>query len=478
MHNQPNILRQLTRRHFFSQCGVGVGKVALASLLAGEIGVQHAAAATQPQAIGPHFPPRAKRVIHLFMAGAPSQLDLFDHKPKLAELEGKPLPKSVVGDQRYAFIRPDAGVLGPRFKFARHGESGAELSEVLPYLAQVADEIALIRSCHTEQFNHAPAQLYFNSGFPQPARPCMGSWVTYGLGSETQNLPAFVVLSTGGGTSAGAANWSSGFLPTSYSGVPFRSQGDPILDVSNPAGIDAKLQRDSLDLIGQLNNRRLQRDGDPEIATRIAAYEMAFRLQTSAPELMDLSSETKQTLEMYGATPGKPSFANNCLLARRMIEQGVRYINIYHKGWDAHSDVAGNLRKNCGITDQASAALIMDLKQRGLLDETLVIWNGEFGRTPMVESNAAIGRSLGRDHHPQAFTMWMAGGGVKAGTTYGATDELGFHAVENPVNVRDIHATVLHLLGIDHERLTFNYQGLEFRLSGVEEAHVIRDVVA
>jgi len=420
-----------------------------------------------------------KHVIHLFMAGAPSQLDLCDCKTQLAELEGSPLPASVIGDQRYAFIRSDAGVLGPRFKFSRHGESGAELSEVLPNLATVADDIAIIRSCQTDQFNHAPAQLSFNSGFPQPGRPCLGSWVTYGLGAEAEDLPAFVVLSTGGGTSGGAANWSSGFLPTTYTGVPFRSQGDAILDVSNPKGIDAELQRDSLDLIGKLNRRRLTRDGDPEIATRIAAYEMAYRLQSSAPELMDIAAESKQTLEMYGATPGKPSFATHCLLARRMVEKGVRFINVYHKGWDAHSNVEGNLRKNCGLTDQACAALITDLKQRGLLDETLIIWNGEFGRTPMVESNAAIGRKLGRDHHPQAFTIWMAGGGVKRGITYGATDELGFHTTENPVNIRDVHATILHLLGMDHSRLTFNFQGLDIRLTGVdEEAHVLHDILA
>jgi hypothetical protein len=482
MNDRSHLLREVTRRHFFNECGIGVGKIALASLLSGAVGGRAAAAAraaADPLAQRvPHFAPKAKQVIHLFMAGAPSQLDLFDYKPKLAELEGKPIPPSVIGDQRYAFIRPDAAVLGPQFKFRRHGHSGAELSDMLPHLAGVVDEIALLRSCHTEQFNHAPAQLFFNSGFPQPGRPSMGTWVTYGLGNISSNLPAFVVLSTGGGTSGGAANWSSGILPTTYAGVPFRSKGDPILNVSSPAGIDGRLQRESLDLIGSLNRQRLTTQGDPEIATRIASYEMAFRLQSSAPELIDLAAETKKTLEMYGAKPGEPSFANNCLLARRMVERGVRFINVYHKGWDAHSDVAGNLRKNCGITDRAAAALIKDLKQRGLLDETLVIWNGEFGRTPMVESNAAIGRKRGRDHHPQAFTIWMAGGGIKPGVTYGATDELGFHAVEKPINVRDVHATILHLLGLDHERLSFELQGLEFRLTGVEKANVLHDVLA
>ena len=366
------------------------------------------------------------------MAGAPSQLDLFDPKPELTRLEGKPLPPSVIGGQRYAFIRPDAAVLGPRFKFARHGQCGAELSEMLPHLAKVVDDICIIKSVHTDQFNHAPAQIFFNTGFSQPGRPSLGSWVIYGLGSESQDLPAFVVMSTGSGISGGSANWSSGFLPTIYTGVRLRNQGDPILNVSSPPGVDARLQRDSLDLIGSLNRRRLEAVGDPEIATRIASYEMAFRLQTSAPELMDLKSESKATLEMYGADPDKPSFARACLLARRMIERGVRFVNIYHEGWDAHSDVAGNLKTNCGATDQASAALIMDLKQRGLLDDTLVIWGGEFGRTPMVETNAALGRSLGRDHHPQAFTMWMAGGGIKPGLTYGATDDLGFHVADEP----------------------------------------------
>ena len=473
----------VTRRHFFRECGIGVGKIALAGLLtdaftASSFGSPSPGIGQNPLAPrSPHFAPKAKRVIHLFMAGAPSQLDLFDPKPALTKLEGKPLPPSVIGGQRYAFIRPDAAVLGPRFKFARYGQSGAELSDMLPHLAQVVDEIAIIKSCHTDQFNHAPAQIFLNSGFSQPGRPCLGSWVTYGLGSEAQDLPAFVVMSTGSGISGGSANWSSGFLPTIYTGVRLRNQGDPILNVSSPPGVDAKLQRDSLDLMGSLNNRRLQAMADPEIATRIASYEMAFRLQTSAPELMNLKSESKATLEMYGADPDKPSFARACVLARRMIERGVRFVNIYHEGWDAHSDVAGNLKTNCGATDQASAALIMDLKQRGLLDDTLVIWGGEFGRTPMVESNVALGRSLGRDHHPQAFTMWMAGAGIKPGTTYGATDDLGFHIAENPVHVHDLQATILQLLGFDHEKLTFHHAGRDFRLTDVH-GKVIKEILA
>ncbi|HJT78407.1 MAG TPA: DUF1501 domain-containing protein [Gemmataceae bacterium] len=468
MHPLQRHLLHVTRRHFFRECGVGVGKIALASLLTGAFTRPAAAAPANPLAPKPpHFAPKAKRVIYLFMAGAPSQLDLFDHKPALAKYEGKPIPPSIIGGQRYAFIRPDAAALGPRFKFAKHGKCGAELAEVLPHLATVVDDVCFIKSVHTDQFNHAPAQILLNTGFAQPGRPSMGSWVTYGLGAETSNLPAFVVMSTGAGISGGAANWSSGFLPTVYSGVRFRNQGDPILDVTSPAGVDARLQRDSLDLVGDLNRRRLADVGDPEIATRIAAYEMAYRLQTSAPELMNLRSETKATLAMYGADPDKPSFARACVLARRMIERGVRFVNIYHEGWDAHSDVVGNHRKNCGDTDRAAAALVKDLKQRGLLDETLVIWGGEFGRTPMVESNPALGRSLGRDHHPQAFTMWLAGGGIKAGFTYGATDELGFNVVEDPVHVYDLQATILQCLGFNHERLTFRHAGRDYRLTDV-----------
>ena len=464
----------VTRRHFFRECGVGVGKIALASLL---VGRARAAAPSSMPLKAPHFPGKAKRVIHLFMAGAPSHLDLFDYKPMLAKLAGKPLPPSVIGGQRYAFIRSDAAVLGPQFKFAKHGNCGAEISEMLPHLAKVVDDITLIKSMRTDQFNHAPAQIFLNTGFSQPGRPSLGSWIVYGLGCETQNLPAFVVMSTGSGISGGSANWSSGFLPTTYTGIRLRNQGDPILNVTSPPGIDQQKQRQTLDLIGELNRQRLDAVGDPEIATRIAQYEMAFRLQTSAPELTDLRSESKETLALYGAEPDKPSFARACLLARRMIERGVRFVNIYHEGWDAHTDLIGNHKTNCGATDQAAAALVLDLKRRGLLDETLVIWGGEFGRTPMVESNVALGRSLGRDHHPQAFTMWMAGGGVKAGFSHGATDEIGFHVAEGLVHVHDLQATILHLLGFDHERLTFHYAGRDFRLTDVHGS-VVRDLLA
>lgn len=475
-HNPPRI----ARRHFFRDCGVGVGKMALASLLTGAMTSRGMATPLPADPMAPrqpHFAPKAKRVIYLFMAGGPSQLELFDNKPFLAKYEGKPLPPEVIGGQRYAFIRPDAAVMGPQTTFARHGQSGAELSENLPGLARVVDDICILRAVHTDQFNHAPAQIFFNTGFSQPGRPSLGSWVTYGLGAETNDLPSFVVMSTGGGISGGAANWSSGFLPSVYSGVRFRNQGDPIQNVSRPAGIDAKAQEDALSLISNLNRKALEADGDPEIQTRIAAYEMAFRLQTSAPELMDLKSETAATLKLYGCEPDKPSFGRGCLLARRMIERGVRFVNLYHEGWDAHSDLPGNMKTNCGNTDLATAGLITDLKQRGLLEDTLVIWGGEFGRTPMVEANPALGRSRGRDHHPHAFSMWLAGGGIKPGMTLGATDDFGFHPTEHPVHIHDIQATLLHLLGLDHERLTYHYAGRDFRLTDVH-GKVVREILA
>jgi hypothetical protein len=475
---QQNPSVNITRRHFFQDCGVGLGKLALAGLLAE--GAQRTASAANRDPLSvkqPHFPGKAKQVIHLFMAGAPSQLEMFDYKPELSRLEGQSLPPSVIGDQRYAFIRPDAAVLGPRFTFAKHGQCEAELSEVVPHLTKVVDDICLVRAVHTDQFNHAPAQIFFNSGFSQPGRPCLGSWVLYGLGSETKELPAFVVMSTGSGLSGGTALWSSGFLPTVYTGVRFRTQGDPILNVSSPAGVDPQLQKDTIDLIGRLNQRQLKTIGDPEIATRIASFEMAFRLQSSAPELVDLKSESQETLDLYGCDPDKPSFARACLLARRMIERGVRFVNIYHEGWDAHSNVEGNVRNNCKTTDQASAALVADLKRLGLLDETLVIWGGEFGRTPMVESNPALGRKLGRDHHPQAFTMWMAGGGIRPGMTLGATDDFGFHPIEHPIHVHDLQATILHCLGFDHERLTYHHAGRDFRLTDVH-GKVVQEILA
>ena len=463
-----------SRRWFLNECGIGLGKLGLASLLTPS--VPPISRAALPAQSAPHFTPKAKSVIHLFMAGAPSQLDLFDHKPDLVRYDGKPLPPSVIGGQRYAFIRPDAAVMAPKFAFSKHGQAGTELSDALPHLATVVDDICLIRSVTTDQFNHAPAQIFLNTGFSQPGRPSIGSWATYGLGAESKDLPAFVVMSTGAGISGGTANWSSGFLPTSYTGVRFRNQGDPILNVSSPKGIDPRTQRDTIDLIRDLNRSNLERVGDPEITTRLESYEMAFKLQTSAPELMDLQSESKATLEMYGCEADKPSFARACLLARRMVERGVRFINIYHEGWDAHSGLVGNHTGNCKKTDQASAALIRDLKDRGLLDSTLVIWGGEFGRTPMVENNPALGRSLGRDHHPQSYSMWLAGGGIRGGLTFGSTDDFGFHVTENPVHVHDLQATILHCLGLDHERLTFDFQGRRFRLTDVH-GKVVRQIL-
>ncbi|MCA8976084.1 MAG: DUF1501 domain-containing protein [Planctomycetes bacterium] len=469
----------LSRRRFLHGCGFGLGRIGAAALLA-----ESASAGRPPRIDGrpfaprqPHFRPRAKAVIHLFMAGAPSQLELFDPKPELARLEGKPLPPSIIGDQRYAFIRPDAGVLGPRFPFARYGESGAELGAPLRHLAAVVDKLCIVRSLHTDQFNHAPAQLLLNSGFAQPGRPSLGSWVLYALGAETAELPAFVVMSTGSGLSGGTALWSSGFLPTVYTGVRFRNGADPILDLATPPGFGGDLQQDTYALVAELNRQRQDVVGDPEIATRIASFEMAARLQVSAPELLDLQDEGQETLALYGCDPARPSFARACLLARRMVERGVRFVNIFHEGWDAHSDVKGNVERNCRATDRACAALIADLHRRGLLDDTLVVWGGEFGRTPMVETNPALGRALGRDHHPQAFTMWLAGGGVREGMTYGRTDDFGFHVVENPIHVHDLQATILHLLGLDHERLTFRHAGRDFRLTDVH-GRVVHELLA
>jgi len=478
-----NRLQQITRRHFFSDCRVGLGKVALASLLGSggtAFGEATGGATGGATGEGLHFPATAKRVIYLFMAGAPSQLELFDHNPKLAELEGKPIPPSVIQGQRYAFIQPDAAVLGPRFRFRKYGQSGVELSEQLPHLSKVVDEIAFVRSLHTDQFNHSPAQLFTNTGSAIPGRPSMGAWLSYGIGSEANDLPGFVVLKSGGSLSGGASMWSSGFLPSQHQGVPFRTQGDPILHVSNPVGVDQQAQRDTLDLLQQLNQKRVDVTRDPEIASRIKAYEMTYRMQMRAPELMDLASENQATLDLYGADPGnnKAAFANSCLLARRLAERGVRFIQLYHSGWDAHSNVEGNVRNQTKQTDQATAGLLMDLKQRGLLDETLVVWGGEFGRTPMVEASAALGRSRGRDHHPQAYTMWLAGGGIQPGVSIGKTDELGFHVVEDPVHVHDMQATILHCLGIDHTQLKFRFRGLNFRLTGVEEHHPIRATLA
>ena len=464
-------LQQVTRRHFFQDCRIGLGAMALGGLL----GESLSAAPADPRRMNPlatrlgHFPAKAKSVIFLFMAGGPSQLELFTPKPKLQELDGQTIPPSYVENKRFAFIKQDAKLLGTKRTFQKHGQSGAEMSELLPHLATVADDLCIVRSIKTDVFNHGPAKLFLNTGSPQfMGRPSMGAWVTYGVGSECQDLPGFVVLQSGPrGPRGGAPLWGSGFLPTTYQGVPFRAGPEPILNLSNPRGIDATRQNDFVSAVNDLNRARLDVTGDPEISTRIAAYEMAYRMQTSAPELMDVAGESKATLDSYGVVPGKASFANNCLLARRLVERGVRFVQLYHTDWDHHGNAGTELGKSlderCREVDQPCAALVKDLKQRGLLDETLVVWGGEFGRTPQGEPRDM----LGRDHHIDGYTMWLAGGGTKPGVTVGNTDEIGYYAVEDVVHVHDLQATILHLLGLDHLKLTYRFQGRDFRLTDV-----------
>jgi hypothetical protein len=466
----------LCRRAFLRSSGLGLGAAALATLL--NQGRTHAATATAtPRAA--HFAPRAKHVIYLHMIGAPSQLDLFDPKPELARYDGQPCPERLLAGKQFAFIGGEMTLAASPFRFARRGQSGHEISELLPHLATVADEIAIVRSLHTEEINHAPAQMFLHSGFGRGGRPSFGSWVTYGLGSECEDLPAYVVLLSGPLGGAGTSLWSAGFLPSVYQGVQFRSSGDPVLFLSNPPGQSQDDRRRALDALGDLNRHRLGVVGDPEIATRISQYEMAFRMQTSVPGLMDITQETPATLESYGVTPGKPSFAANCLLARRLVERGVRIVELYDSDWDHHNDLATRLPAKCRDVDQPMAALISDLKQRGLLDETLVIWGAEFGRTPLRQGVSASGSKArpGRDHHKDAFTVWLAGGGIKPGTSYGQTDELGFNVATEPVHVHDLNATALHLLGLDHERLTYRYQGRDFRLTDVH-GQVIKPLLA
>ncbi|HZV35009.1 MAG TPA: DUF1501 domain-containing protein [Verrucomicrobiae bacterium] len=467
----------VSRRWFFKQCGVGLGAIALHTLLG-----DYASAATvqtgprtDPLAPRqPHFTPRAKNVIYLFMAGAPSHLELFDYKPQLAKFNGTLPPPELLKDYRAAFINPNSKLLGPKFKFHKHGECGTELSEILPHLAEVVDDIGIVKAMYTDAFNHAPAQILMHTGSQQFGRPSLGAWTLYGLGSESRDLPGFVVFSSGWkGPSGGASNWGSGFLPTVYNGVMFRSQGDPILYLSNPTGVDERIQADTLDAVKQLDEQHLGAIGDPEISTRINSFEMAYRMQTSAPELMDISKEPKHILDMYGVEPGKPSFAMNCLLARRLIERGVRFVELFHEAWDQHGNLKADLEKNCKNTDQATAALLKDLKQRGLFDETLVIWGGEFGRTPMVQG----GGDDGRDHHPNCFTMWLAGGGVKRGITIGESDDFGFNATTDKVHVHDLNATILYLLGFDHTKLTYRFQGRDFRLTDVH-GEVVKKLLA
>jgi uncharacterized protein DUF1501 len=478
-------LRNITRRHFFQQAGFGIGSLALASLMDERLLGAGGGGATGPTAggatssadalaggIGPHFAPKAKHIIYLFMAGAPSQIDLFDHKPKLREYDGQPIPEDIVKGERFAFIKGTPRLLGSPFSFEKHGQAGAELSTLLPHLATHGDEIAIVRSMTTTQFNHAPGQIFINTGHQIIGRPSLGSWLSYGLGSENKDLPAFVVLMSGqNNPDGGKSCWGSGFLPTIHQGVEFRSKGEPVLFSANPEGVHAAARRESLNLVADLNRAQHETVHDPETVTRIAAYELAYRMQTSVPELNDVSNEPPRVHEMYGTEPGKVSFGNNCLLARRLVERGVRFVQLYHRGWDTHgasagTDIVVRLPRLCLETDRAVGALLTDLKSRGLLDTTLVIWGGEFGRTPINEARNGS-KLLGRDHHPRAFTMWLAGGGIKPGVTIGRTDELGYNVVEDPVDVHDLHATILHLMGFDHTKLTYKFQGRDFRLTDV-----------
>ena len=472
----------ILRRHFFSRCSIGLGSVALTSLLS-----QDALRAADTQVRNPlapqstHFPARAKSVIFLFMAGGPSQLEMFENKPKLTELSGQPIPDSFVQGKRFAFMNSShrRNLLGTRRSFRRHGESGAWVSDLLPWTAQVVDDLSIVTTCKTELFNHAPAKLFMNTGSGQFGRPSMGSWVTYGIGSECEDLPGFVVLQSGPrGPRGGSVLWGSGMLPSTYQGVPLRNQGEPILNLTTPKSVTSEQQKQLVDATRELNLRRLVETGDEEIATRINAFEMAHRMQTSAPELIDIRGESRETLDMYGIKdPNEATFARNCLLARRLVERGVRFIQLYDTSWDHHGGSSETLEKHlpakCQDIDQPGAALIRDLKRRGLLDETIVIWGGEFGRTPMGE----VRQYTGRNHHIDAFTMWLAGGGIQSGQVFGETDEFGFGAVQDPVHVHDLHATVLHLLGMDHERLTVRFQGRDFRLTDVH-GKVVRPLLA
>jgi hypothetical protein len=479
-------LGELTRRHFLSRCALGLGGIALASILGEENMFGAATPAGMPPLPNPmaprrgHHPARAKNIIYLFMAGGPSQLELFDYKPKLIELNGQPIPQSFIEGKRFAFMDSSHGtkLLGSRREFKRHGQSGAWVSDLFPYTAGIVDDITLLHSCAAELFNHAPAKLFMNTGSGQFGRPSMGSWVTYGLGSESKDLPGFVVLQSGPrGPRGGGVNWGSGFLPTTFQGVPLRGNGDPILNLANPEGVSATRQRQAIDAIRDLNLKRAVETGDAEIHTRIAAYEMASRMQSSAPELIDLRSESEATLKLYGIDKDTPSFGRNCLLARRLIERGSRFVQLYHTNWDSHGGPGENLQsdfeKVCHEVDQGQAALVQDLKARGLLKDTLVVWGGEFGRTPMGENRD----TTGRNHHIDAFTMWFAGGGTKAGAVVGQTDELGFNPTEDRAHVHDIHATILHLLGLDHKKLTFRFQGRDFRLTDVH-GNVLEKLIA
>ncbi len=462
----------LNRRRFFATGASGLGTLALASLLRDD----GLAASDVPRQLT-HFAPRAKRCVYLFMEGGPSQMDLFDPKPKLNELDGQPLPESLIRDIKFAFIQKEsARLMGSPRTFRRYGECGMELSDLLPHLSSCVDDIAMVRSMHGEQFNHLPGQLMMLTGSALQGWPTLGSWLNYGLGSESHDLPSYVVLATlGRGLPGGASSWSSGFLPSQYSGTLFRNQGNPVLNLANPRGISHDVQARSLQAINDLNRIRFNDVANPEITSRIQAYELAFRMQKTAPELLDLSGETKATLDEYGVTREEASdksgflgsYARNCLLARRMIERGVRFVTLFLSTWDHHSYLDSGLKRYTKISDQPVAALLKDLKRRGLLDETLVVWGGEFGRTPLGENRVNFKKVTGRDHHPYSFSVWLAGGGVQAGQTIGATDEIGWGVANDPVHVHDLHATILHLFGLDHKQLTYRFQGRDFRLTDV-----------
>lgn len=497
---QPSIeALNKSRRSFLATSANGLGSLAVASMLQ-----QEGLLAEESPANGglelksplepkpPHFAPKAKNCIFFFLEGAPSQLDLFDPKPKLNELHGQKLPESMTKNVRFAFIQKDSAVLmGSKRKFAKYGDCGMELSDLLPHLSTCANDIALVRSMHTEAFNHHPGQLMMNTGVPVFGRPSMGSWLSYGLGSQSQNLPGYVVLTSGRGTSGGASNWTSGFLPTTYQGVLFRNKGEPILNLNNPPGLTPEIQRAGLDAIRDLNQQRFEMIDDPEIASRIASYELAFRMQSAAPELIDLSGESQETLDRYGVGRSEGSmkaygsdgtgqfsaFSTNCLLARRLVERGVRFVNILHATWDHHADLDNGLAFNCQMADQPVAALLKDLKARGLLDSTLVVWAAEFGRTPLGENRNGRSANTGRDHHPNAFSIWMAGGGIQGGQVLGETDEIGWNITKDPIHINDLHATILHLFGLDHLKLTYRFQGRDFRLTDVG-GKVVRKLIS
>ena len=469
-------VNDISRRSFLkhSSCGM-LGMMALNSMMAED--------SNASKIVTPHYPAKAKRVIFLHMAGAPSQLELFDHKPLLEKLDGKPCPKSYLEGKKLAFARGTPDMLGPQHQFKKYGQSGAYISDMLPHFQSVVDETTIIKSMHTDQFNHAPAQLLMHTGFPRLGRPSLGSWVTYGLGSENNNLPSYIALISGGKVpSAGKSVWGSGFLPSFYQGVQCRPQGEPVMYSANPKGISRDLRRRTLDAINDLNKIQYQEAKDPETLTRISQYEMAFRMQMSVPEAMDITKEPDHIKELYGAEPGKASFANNCLLARRLLERDVRFVQLYDWGWDAHgvskdTDLHNGFVNKCRDIDQPMTALIKDLKQRGMLDDTLIVWGGEFGRTPFRENRGGkYGKWVGRDHSPGAFTMWMAGGGAKKGHVYGETDEVGYNVAKDPVSVFDLQATIMHLLGFNHEKFTYYFQGRDYRLTDVF-GHVKKDLV-